>query len=69
MNKPVVCCSAATLEDLTKLFNERHYSTNWIPHDDNGTFRFFNTKLGKFAAGFIVEKKGRYQYKTVLSSR
>ena len=54
--------SAATLEDLVKMYNEKMYSENWVAKDDNGTLRLFNTKLNKFASGFIKQTRSRFAY-------
>ena len=51
--------SAGSLEDLVKFYNERMYSENWVAKDDNGILRLFNTKLNKFARGFIKITKSR----------
>jgi hypothetical protein len=54
--------SAKTLEELTKMFNDKYFSINWVVREDNGVLKFYNTKLEKFASGFIRNKKDRFQY-------
>lgn len=54
--------SAGSLEDLVKMYNEKMYSENWIAKNDNGVLRFFNTKLNKFADGFIKQTRNRFAY-------
>ena len=55
--------SAGTLEDLVSLFNEKMFSNNWVAKEIDGVLKFYNTKLNKFASGYITNKNGRFQYR------
>ena len=54
--------SAGSLENLVSLFNERMFSTSWIAKESDGVLKFYNTKLKKFASGYIRNENGRFQW-------